>query len=164
MHPTELFVYGTLRHDQPEHARYCRGVTGWRRARLCGRLFRLTEGYLLLVLPSAAILHQATGDPVADETRRQVVDPASLARSAAAMQGADGARWIEGELLVFSDAAPAWPPLDRWEGVSPGVSSVYARLVVPVLVEDAAQSVITAWVYAATHPPVGALEVTLSGG
>ncbi len=157
--PTELFVYGTLRHDRPEHARYCRGVTGWRPARMRGKLFRLVEGYLLLVVPPAALLHRATREPAADEAWRRAITADGLARTAAAMERT-GASWVEGELLAFSDATLAWPPLDRWEGTSLEGDSVYARVVVPVHTGDAAGSLIAAWVYAATRPPPGAVELT----
>lgn len=158
--PTELFVYGTLRHDQPEHSRYCRGVTGWRPARLRGRLFRIVEGYLLLVVPPAAILHRATPQPAADEAWRRAVGARGVARAAEALDRAAGSRWIAGELLAFADAAAAWPPLDHWEGASTHGSSVYARVVVPVATNDPARPLVAAWVYAATRPPAGAVELS----
>lgn len=158
--PTELFVYGTLRHDQPEHARYCRGVAGWRPARLRGRLFRLVEGYLLLVLPPAAILHRATPEPGADEAWRRAVARSGLARADAVMERAAAGGWVAGELLAFADAAAAWPPLDRWEGASMSGHSVYARVVVPVHTGDAARPLAVAWVYAATRAPVGAVGIS----
>jgi gamma-glutamylcyclotransferase (GGCT)/AIG2-like uncharacterized protein YtfP len=160
--PTELFVYGTLRHDQPEHAMYCRGVTGWRPARLHGRLFRIVEGYLLLVLPPAGILHRATPEPEADEAWRRVITPAGLARADAAMEQAAGGGWIDGEMLAFGDAVAAWPSLDYWEGASTSGHSVYARVVVPVHTGDPTRPLVAAWVYAATRAPVGAVEVTPS--
>jgi len=157
--PTELFVYGTLRHDQPEHARYCRGVTGWRPARLRGKLFRLVEGYLLLVVPPAAILHRATPEPAADEAWRRAVAVGGLARADRAMEQAGGG-WIEGELLAFAEAAVAWPPLDRWEGTSTsGDASTYSRVVVPVHTGDVARPLVAAWVYASTRAPAGAVAL-----
>ncbi len=157
--PTELFVYGTLRHDQPEHARYCRGVTGWRRARLRGRLFRLVEGYRLLVVPPAAILHRATHAPEVDETARRAIAARDLAQAADARDRAAGTHWIPGELLAFADAATAWPPLDRWEGASTHRDSVYVRVVVPVAVDDPERPLVAAWVYAASRAPAGAVEL-----
>jgi len=161
--PTELFVYGTLRHDQPEHARYCRGVTGWRPARMRGKLFRLVEGYLLLVVPPGAILHRATRGPAADESWRRAITSDELARTTEAMERA-GASWIEGEVLAFRDAADAWPPLDRWEGTAIEGDSVYARVVVPVHTGEAARPLIAVWVYAATRPPPGAVELARQSG
>jgi gamma-glutamylcyclotransferase (GGCT)/AIG2-like uncharacterized protein YtfP len=161
--PTELFVYGTLRHDQPEHAMYCRGVSGWRPARLRGRLFRIVEGYLLLVVPPAAILHRATPEPAADEAWRRAIARAGLARADAAMENAAGGGWVAGELLAFVDAAAAWPPLDHWEGASTSGHSVYARVVVPVHTGDAARPLAAAWVYAATRVPAGAVEMPRTG-
>lgn len=156
--PTELFVYGTLRHDQPEHARYCRGVTAWTRARLRGRLYRIVEGYRLLVLPAVAILQRATDDPHADDMSRRAFSPAVIEAAAAAASRADPeATWIEGELLRFAEAAMAWPPLDAWEGTSTHGDSVYARVVVPVYPADPDQPPRAAWVYASTRVPAGAV-------
>lgn len=161
--PTELFVYGTLRHDQPEHARYCRGVTGWREARLRGRLVRIVEGYLLLVVPPAAVLHRATADAAADEARRRALDPTALAHAAQALERA-GISWIRGELLAFADAGVAWPPLDRWEGASLDGRGVYARVVVPVWCGHERSAPAAAWVYAATQAPAGAVDVAPGSG
>ena len=163
--PTELFVYGTLRHDQPEHARYCRGVTGWTHARLRGRLFRLVEGYRLLVLPSAALLHRATESPEQDEVRRCALTPAALVEAEAAAVRADPeATWIDGELLSFADATLAWPPLDAWEGTSPRGDPVYARGVVPVHTGDPNQPLRAVWVYASARIPAGAVPWSPDGG
>lgn len=156
--PTELFVYGTLRHDQPEHARHCRGVDGWRPARLRGRLFRIAEGYLLLVLPTAAILHRATDRPEADEARRRAIARSELGRAAEALT-ASGGTMLAGELLSFRDAAAAWPPLDAWEGTSSRDDPVYARVIVPVETGETDRPWIAAWVYAAVRPPAGAVEL-----
>ncbi len=156
---TDLFVYGTLRHDQPEHARFCRGLTGWQPARARGRLFRLVEGYLLMVIQPAAILRGATGDAAADERRRRELVPEDLERAVNALEQA-GESWISGEVLAFTDAGRTWPPLDRWEGVTPGRDSVYLRVVVPVQTDDPLHPWRPAWIYAATRAPAGAVEVS----
>ena len=155
---TELFVYGTLRHDQPEHARYCRGVSGWQPAQVRGRLFRLVEGYLLLVVPPGAILGRATDDAAADEGRRRALAPEAVMDAVRALDEAGGS-WVSGELIAFEDAAVAWPPLDRWEGVSAGRDSVYARVVMPVRTDDPVRPWNVAWVYVATRAPTGAVPV-----
>ena len=156
--PTELFVYGTLRHDQPEHARYCRGVVGWQPARVFGRLFRIREGYRLLVLPPQAILVRASPAAGLDEQRRRALSPAELADAAARLLRTGGG-WIRGELLRFADAAEAWPPLDAWEGTSTHGDSIYARIVVPVEQPDGSGLFVPAWVYGAVEPPAGAVEI-----
>lgn len=147
MAETRLFVYGTLRHDQPEHALYCRGVTSWLPARVRGRLARIPEGYLLLVVPPQAILHRATAAAVADESRRKAIDDAA-ANAAAASGCGDGWTWIEGELLTLADASAAWPLLDEWEGFRPEQSTVYQRCVIPVQVGDVMRA---AWAYVTTR-------------
>jgi gamma-glutamylcyclotransferase (GGCT)/AIG2-like uncharacterized protein YtfP len=158
MTPTELFVYGTLRHDQPEHAQHCRGVLGWRRARMRGGLWTILAGYRLLVVEANAVLLQATRDAEADEARRREL-PMSALVHAASVASARGLRWVEGEVLTFGDAAEAWPPLDAWENSAPGEPALYPRVVVPVeLMEgpDGETSLIAAWAYVASRAPLGA--------
>lgn len=144
-----LFVYGTLRHDQPEHRQYCRGVTGWCPARVRGRLVRIPEGYLLLVVPSSSILLRASAESLSDEFRREKLS-GEIERAAMAANADEPWPWIEGELLTFADAAVAWPPLDEWEGFIPGRDAVYQRCVIPVEVGDAA---VPAWTYATPNVP-----------
>lgn len=143
MAETQLFVYGTLRHDQPEHARFCRGVTGWQPARVRGRLVRIPEGYLLLEVPRSAVLQRASIDAAADELARAGINQVAIEQAHAA--GDTGPwEWIDGELLTFADAAMAWPPLDEWEGFTPGGDAVYQRCVIPVSVGGAMTA---AWAY-----------------
>lgn len=149
MAETQLFVYGTLRHDQPEHARFCRGLTGWEPARVRGQLTRISEGYLLLVVPDSAVLLRASTDAAADEVKRAKIDQAALAPGYGAGD-AGSCDWIEGELLTFADAAVAWPPLDEWEGFTPDGDAVYQRSVIPVSVGGAMTA---AWAYVTTELP-----------
>lgn len=154
MHPTELFVYGTLRHDQPEHKKYCRGVTGWRPARLRGKLWMVPAGYRLAVVSRQAVLLAATTDAVADEARRSALAAAEMVRASSP----DDSGWIDGELLSFRDATEAWPPLDAWEEFVPGRGGCYARAVVPVEIAAAAGETpggMAAWAYIATVVPDG---------
>lgn len=152
MRPTQLFVYGTLRHDRPEHHRFCRGVTGWSRARVRGRLWRIPEGYLLLEIPPTSVLLVATDDPLADEKcrvdlRMPPAEPTDWP-------------WIEGELLDFRNAPEAWPPIDEWECFVPGEECVYPRCVVPVEVGDGdLWSPRLAWAYATIRVPAGSVLV-----
>jgi len=162
---TQLFVYGTLRHDQPEHGRFCRGVTGWRRARVRGRLWRISSGYLLLVVPPGDVLLGATSNPAADEhNRTRLAEPDEARRRAAG----DGEAWVHGEVLSFRDAAEAWPTLDRWEDFSPDLPGAYQRCVVPVRMESRKdgepEEVTTAWAYVATEPPARAFPLGAIAG
>jgi len=147
MPEAQLFVYGTLLHDQPEHAQFCRGVTGWQPARVRGRLVRIPEGYLLLVVPPSAILQRASVDAAIDETQRAAVSEVAVAQAQAAGEE-DAWEWIDGELLTFADAVVAWPPIDEWEGFVPGRETVYLRCVIPVFVGD---DVTAAWSYVTTQ-------------
>lgn len=157
---TELFVYGTLRHDQPEHAKYCRGVTGWRPARMRAQLWRLPAGYRLATVPPGAVLLAATCDHAADEERRRAITPTEIGAVAPILKAA-AAEWLDGEVLSFRDAAEAWPPLDRWEEFTPGGGGSYARVVLPVeIIHGGASRIAAVWVYAATAAPPGAASWT----
>jgi gamma-glutamylcyclotransferase (GGCT)/AIG2-like uncharacterized protein YtfP len=159
MQPTELFVYGTLRHDQPEHAKYCRGVTGWRPARLRAALWLLPAGYRIATVSPEAVLLTATADPLADESKRSALAAADV--DAAGAIDAATAPWLDGEVLSFRDAGEAWPPLDRWEEFTPGGGGCYARVVIPVEVIAAGGEprLIACWAYVATETPPGAREL-----
>ncbi len=158
MNPTQLFVYGTLRHDQPEHVKYCRGVTGWRPARLRARSWMLPAGYRIVTVSPAAVLLRATLDAAGDERRRSRITRESIGAIAAAMSAPDADwPWVDGEVLSFRDAVDAWPALDGWEEFSPARPGSYLRVVVPVLLDPAGSPVaIAAWVYGATDDPLGA--------
>jgi gamma-glutamylcyclotransferase (GGCT)/AIG2-like uncharacterized protein YtfP len=159
MSSAELFVYGTLRHDQPENERFIPPHTPWQRARVRGRLVTIPSGYDLLVVPAAGVLGEATRDAGADEARRAAVMPDATRRAFAAMGKVDG-ETIAGELLTLRDAAAAWPPIDGWEDFVPGRSGAYARLVVPVECGDESGHwrLLAAWVYAATRAPAGSFR------
>lgn len=153
---TQLFVYGTLRHDQPEHARYCRGVRGWRPARVRGRLVPSPGGHRLLVVPPQAVFGWATADALADEARRRDITPEVMQQAAAARAGDDELVWIDGELLEFADATVAWPPIDAWEDAAPGQRGLYRRGLLPVEIPGAAggQQLLAAWAYFAVEGTV----------
>lgn len=157
MSSTQLFVYGTLRHDQPEHARFCRGVTGWRPARLRATLWMLPAGYRLATVPSTAMLLVATQDAAADETTRAKLSPTVIGAAAEALE-ASGAAWLSGEVLSFQDAGAAWPPLDRWEEFTPGQEGCYVRTVVPIETES---GVLPIWTYVAPEAPPGSRPVRI---
>lgn len=157
MSRTQLFVYGTLRHDCPEHHEFCRGVTGWHRAWVQGRLWRIPEGYLLLQVPPASVLLVATNDTLADEKRRAELRAPDTETSEWP--------WIEGELLDFRNAAEAWPSIDEWECFVPGKKNVYPRCVVPVEVSDGdSRSSRLVWAYAATGVPPGSTPTSVRTG
>ena len=149
----ELFVYGTLRHDEPEHRAYCHGVVGWTPARVRGRVYRLKEGWLLLVVPADDVIFDASADPEADEARRAASDVVECVAPHEAQWP-----WVHGELLRFDHHESVWPPIDAWECFEPSQPGVYRRAVIPVVVESEPgfPAVLPAWAYAATEVPEGA--------
>lgn len=141
VHPTRLFVYGTLRLGQANHARFCANATDIVPAITWGRLYALDLGFPALEVPAGHILAQGTDDPLADAATQVGWPEVRLERP-------EG-DWdlIEGELMTFAN--PGWdlPPIDGLEGFRTTGHCLYRRVLVPVQCE--ARSV-PAWTYDAT--------------
>lgn len=125
----ELFVYGSLRRGGEFHERFCAGFLDVRDATVEGRLSLLPSGYRILEVPEAEILMEGTADPEADcrsaiDVGRRVV--------AAARAGAEWQR-VAGEILRFDDPGQRLARLDRLEAFRPGATSLYRRVLAPVL-------------------------------
>ncbi len=127
VHPTRLFVYGTLRLGQANHACFCANATDIVPAITWGRLYALDLGFPALEVPAGHILAQGTDDPLADAATQVGWPEVRLERP-------EG-DWdlIEGELMTFAN--PGWDFAHRWSGgvpnhralpvsAGPGASSV----------------------------------------
>ncbi len=64
-----LFVYGTLRSDQPEHRFHGPVSLSRSIAQVGGTLYELEEGYPLLVVPASSIIQRASCDWFDDWTQ-----------------------------------------------------------------------------------------------
>lgn len=140
-----IFVYGTLMSDQPEHLRFEVKAQTITPASVPGRLYRLQEGYPLLVAPSECRLLEASSDPLADWTKAEQLTLPPL--------DADSAPRIEGELLEIPLHPVALRSMDEWEGFEPGRLSIYQRAIVPAQAEGRA---LPAWAYVSSDPPASA--------
>jgi gamma-glutamylcyclotransferase (GGCT)/AIG2-like uncharacterized protein YtfP len=129
----EVFVYGTLKRDQVNHASFCRGAAAIEEAWTLGRLFHLAAGYPALEIVPGCLLDDATGQLAADlalQERWQEqlrAEPPHVGEPT--MDGA-AERRVFGERVVFDDPDIRLPRLDRLEGFRHGRRSLYRRVLI----------------------------------
>jgi gamma-glutamylcyclotransferase (GGCT)/AIG2-like uncharacterized protein YtfP len=138
--PIRLFVYGTLKRGQANHARFCANATDIAPAVTWGRLYALDRGFPTLEVPPEQILAHSADDPLADA--------ATQARWPEVRFDRPERDWdlIHGELLTFADPWRDLPPIDRLEGFRPPGHSLYCRVLVPVR-SDNRTLPLPAWTY-----------------
>jgi gamma-glutamylcyclotransferase (GGCT)/AIG2-like uncharacterized protein YtfP len=136
----DVFVYGTLKRDQRNHERFCRGALAMREATVPGRLYDLPFGFPALVVPKEAV--QATG------TTDYLFDARASSHAQTGPQEVSPA-WdiVYGELLTFDDPKKRLPDLDALEGFRPDEGGFYRRVLVPATLAGASTNVL-AWTYA----------------
>lgn len=142
---TTLFVYGTLRRGQINHARFCRGVLDVQEARVRGLLYELPSGIPVLRVADADILAVGTSKPPADAAAQSRF---SLDCAECFVDEHTRCDWdtVHGELMVFDDPESRLPLIDRLEGFRPGGLSLYRRVLLPVACRS---RVVPAWCYVA---------------
>lgn len=138
-----LFVYGTLKRSYWNHNRLCRDAISIEEATTCGRLYELTSGIPALAVEDLDVLAQGTGDPLADAVTQCKIDAGISGETGHGI--GDLSRIVRGELITFDDPARNIPPIDRLEGFFPGQSSLYVRVLVPVVTSS--EDVVAAWCY-----------------
>jgi len=136
--PIRLFVYGTLKRGQANHARFCANATDIVPAVTWGRLYALDLGFPALEVPPALILAHGTDDPLADAA-------AQGRRPEIGFERPDG-DWdlVAGELMTFADPVRDLPAIDRLEGFRPGGYCLYRRVLVPI---QCGSRTVPAWSY-----------------
>ncbi len=152
--PLEMFVYGTLKRGQRNHARYCQGAVSVEPAQVQGRLFHLLAGYPMLAVPREAVLAFGSPDAAADIAKQSSEFPPPSAAEP---------EWsiVEGELITFADAKERLVALDRLEAYRPADrTGEYWRVLVRLL----APRDRLAWTYVAPHgvAPPGAISIGAS--
>ena len=134
-----IFVYGTLKRGQRNHAPYCDGALDVREAEVCGWLYDLPFGFPALVVPEETILAVGTGDYAGDAGKqrsevRMILPSKSVAH---------------GELPTFDDPKAQLPALDGLEGFRPGEPGLYQRVLIPVHADGES---LLAWAYTVERP------------
>lgn len=134
-----LFVYGTLKHGERNHDRYCRGASFAGAATVRGRLYDLPLGFPALVVPREDVHGVGTEDYLADAKLPldTAVPPPEV------LEGYDV---VHGELLLFEDAERILPEIDGLEGFRPGGESFYTRVLIPVTSVLEGETIL-AWAY-----------------
>jgi gamma-glutamylcyclotransferase (GGCT)/AIG2-like uncharacterized protein YtfP len=139
--PTRLdvFVYGTLKWGQRNHARFCEGALAVREAAVRGWLYDLPFDFPALVVPEEEVWATGTKDYLSDAEKQHRATPGSEATSLRPT--------VHGEILTFDDPAERLPSIDGLEGFRPGEESFYRRVLVPATLVDTS-TVVMAWTYA----------------
>ena len=144
-HHLRVFVYGTLMTGQANHDTFAPGIAATARAWTAGRLTTMPEGYPMLFAPLEAVLAHARGPVRIDlATQRAAALPAFT-------EDSFGSAWgmIAGEVLYFADPAAWLPTLDALEDFSPGLPSLYCRVLLPVVARTPRGALACAcWAYA----------------
>lgn len=144
-----LFVYGTLRSDQPEHRTHSPRSLSRSIASVTGTLYELEEGYPLLIVPATSILLSASRDWLRDWSRATVFDSATIPTPSQ-----ERSSRIQGELIEIPLEPDALTKPDRWEGFSLDRPSIYRRVIVPAALADG--TMVAAWAYIAVQIPATA--------
>lgn len=129
--PLAVFVYGTLKRGQRNHARYTAGARSIEPCAVVGRLWRRHTGTPILELPPDVALAPGTGDYAADlATQRRFASPRSPHATNVRLP-----RFVHvrGELCLFDDAESALRHLDELEEFVPGAESLYDRVLAPII-------------------------------
>jgi len=138
-----IFVYGTLRAGRINYDRFCRGALYIEDAAVWGRLYELPSRIPVLQVPDSGIIAVGTSDPLADVKAQERFN-----ENPAADTPCDETCWrvIQGELMTFPDPRLSLPPIDRLEGFRPGLSCLYRRVLVPVVLDNDMRTA-AAWCY-----------------
>ncbi|MDD5697875.1 MAG: gamma-glutamylcyclotransferase [Victivallaceae bacterium] len=142
---TELFVYGTLKKEFPNH-HYCHNAVNIELATICGRIYQLPPGYPALIVPPENIIAKGTGSPVRDAKTQfeyNLTTPEFRIQT--------GWQEVHGEMVVFNNPDRDVPPIDRLEGVP----RYYERVLLPI--RQANGIIIAAWVYIMYRVPTGSI-------
>ena len=143
-------MYGTLKRGFANHERFCQGLLDVREAVIRGRLYD-GPGFPLLQVPDEDILAEGTGRAMHDlAVQLRVADQVRSSPRSVGTSAVTGS-WdtVHGELLSFSDPEARLPAIDRLEGFTPGHTSLYRRVLVPVAIRDAFD---VTWVYVVETP------------
>lgn len=139
----KLFIYGTLKTGYWNHEAFCGSAVSVEEATVRGRLYELPSGIPVMEVPAQDIIAHGSADILGDIAMQQ-----GLLASIPGYLACDGENWgdILGELITLPDPVITLPPIDRLEGFNPNGTSLYVRVLVPVM---SSECVTTAWCYVA---------------
>ena len=144
-----LFVYGTLRSDQPEHRTHSPRSLSRSIASVTGTLYELDEGYPLLIVPATSIVLPASRDWLRDWNQATMFDLATIPDPSQ-----ERSSHIWGELIEIPLEPDALTKPDKWEGFSLDRPSIYQRVFIPATLADG--RMVAAWAYVTTQNPTTA--------
>ncbi len=146
----KLFVYGTLKRGYQNYEKFCQGVLNVESSVVSGRLYQLTSGIPMLLIPPGSILASGSDDPLADVAlQNRYSDRTPSINTDLHTDKSGGWNWVQGEILIFDDPAIRLPAIDTLERFKPGGPSHYQRVLVPVMTDPGKH--ITAWLYIAAN-------------
>jgi gamma-glutamylcyclotransferase (GGCT)/AIG2-like uncharacterized protein YtfP len=139
-----MFVYGTLKHGERNHERYCSDALRVEEGAVSGELYDLPLfGYPELIVPEESVRAFGTDDPARDTELQERLVPWHPSTPEGPL--------VSGEILYFDDAGSRLPAIDRLEGFDPAdASSHYRRVLLPVETEEG--RALLAWAYAVREP------------
>ena len=138
-HPLCLFVYGTLKHGERNHERFCRGANTIEAATVRGILYDLPLGFPALVVPKQNVRATGTRDYPGDAKLSCVVDAPSP-------EDLEGWDVVRGELLRFDNPNVRLAEIDDLEGFRPGERCFYTRVLVAATPLRGGEAVLS-WAY-----------------
>jgi gamma-glutamylcyclotransferase (GGCT)/AIG2-like uncharacterized protein YtfP len=137
-----MFFYGTLKRGQSNHERFCSEYLHVEPATTPGHLYELPFGFPGLRVDAANVRAVGTWEYLAD-AEKQIGGAAPLS---------SGSGWdlVHGELFTFEDPEQRLIAFDALEGYTPGESSLYQRVLIPV--QSASGRTLLAWAYELKRP------------
>lgn len=148
-----LFVYGTLRSDQPEHRSHGPISLSRSIAKVAGTLFELAEGYPILKVPHSRVILSASHDWLGD-WKKATGTVSTISTNVVFAESS----LVKGELVEIPLVPNALSKPDKWEGFNVDQTNVYQRVVIPAIKEDGA--LVPAWAYISTQIPKSAKSIS----
>ena len=130
--PWRLFVYGTLKRGERNHAPYCHDVVDVQVAAVWGRLHHLTAGYPMLEVPRRHVILLGTADYESDAARKADLDAAPPATPCQATAPHGDWQLISGEVITLAGHGHSMRGIDALENFQPLGHGTYLRVVVPL--------------------------------
>ena len=147
---SKLFVYGTLKRGYQNYEKFCQGVLSVESGAVPGRLYELTTGIPMLLIPPENILASGSDDPLADVAlQNRYSDRTPFITAELQADDTERWNWVQGEILSFNDPAIRLPAIDALEGFKQDGPSHYQRVLAPVRAGSGKNIIV--WLYIAAN-------------